>query len=250
MEYVVILAIIFIASLVLTMIGLGGGLIYSPLFLMVGFPVSTAVAASLFLNGIAAISALMVYVQKKMVDYAVSTPLIITSLIGAPLGAMVTKKINIEIFIIILVIVLFLAAMRMLFSKKPKDKKEDINPMVRVIGGGIIGLAIGFMGGLLGIGGGVFIVPLLIYLIKVPTKTAAASSIFIVCFSSFAGFITHAATAALDWKFILMASICSFAGGQIGSRIMAEKLKGKTIKQMFGIILLIMCIKLIHKTFM
>ena len=45
----------------------------------------------------------------------------------------------------------------------------------------------GPLGGLLGIGGGVFIVPLLIYILKTPTKIAAASSTFIVCFSSFTG---------------------------------------------------------------
>jgi len=96
----------------------------------------------------------------------------------------------------------------------------------------------------------VFVVPLLIYILKVPTKVAAASSIFIVCFSSFSGFIAHAATTTLDWQFIILASLCSFAGGQIGSRIMVEKLKGRTIRVLFGIILLCMCAKLIHRAFM
>ena len=191
----------------------------------------------------------MVYIQKKMVDYSVSIPLVVASLIGAPIGALMTPKINIQVFVIILAVVLFLAAMRMLFSKKNQSSGANVSWQVRILGGGAIGLAIGFMGGLLGIGGGVFIVPLLIYLIKVPTKVAAASSIFIVCFSSFAGFAAHAATAAIDWKFIILASICSFAGGQIGSRIMAEKIKGKTIRVLFGIILLVMCAKLVYKAF-
>ncbi len=249
MSLFIILPVIFVSSLILTMIGLGGGLIFSPFFLLAGFPISTAVSASLFLNGIAAISALMVYIQKKMVDYSVSIPLVVASLIGAPIGALMTPKINIQVFVIILAVVLFLAAMRMLFSKKNQSSGANVSWQVRILGGGAIGLAIGFMGGLLGIGGGVFIVPLLIYLIKVPTKVAAASSIFIVCFSSFAGFAAHAATAAIDWKFIILASICSFAGGQIGSRIMAEKLKGKTIRVLFGIILLVMCAKLVYKAF-
>ena len=249
MSLFIILPVIFVSSLILTMIGLGGGLIFSPFFLLAGFPISTAVAASLFLNGIAAISALIDYMQKKMVDYSVSIPLVVASLIGAPIGALMTQKINIQIFVIILAVVLFMAAMRMLFSKKKQSSGASVSWQVRILGGGAIGLVIGFMGGLLGIGGGVFIVPLLIYLIKVPTKVAAASSIFIVCFSSFAGFAAHAATAEIDWNFIILASICSFAGGQIGSRIMAEKLKGKTIRILFGIILLFMCAKLVHRAF-
>jgi uncharacterized membrane protein YfcA len=53
------------------------------------------------------------------------------------------------------------------------------------------------MAGLLGIGGGVFIVPLLIYVLRMPTKTSAATSIFIVVFSSFSGFIAHISLASV-----------------------------------------------------
>ncbi|MBT3388289.1 MAG: sulfite exporter TauE/SafE family protein [Desulfobacula sp.] len=249
MSLFILLPVIFFSSMILTMIGLGGGLVFSPFFVLIGFPISTAVAASLFLNGIAALSALIVYIQKKMVDFSVSIPLVVTSLLGAPMGALVTHKVDIKIFFILLAAVLFLAAMRMLFSKKTQNRSEAVSWQTRVFGGGAIGFFIGFMGGLLGIGGGVFIVPLLIYLIKVPTKIAAASSIFIVCFSSFSGFAAHAATASIDWQFVILASICSFAGGQIGSRIMVEKLKGRTIRVLFGIILLFMCIKILHKAF-
>ena len=103
------------------------------------------------------------------------------------------------------------------------------------------------MAGLLGIGGGVFIVPLLIYLLKMPTKTAAATSIFIVVFSSFSGFIAHISLANTNWKFILLAAVFSFAGGQFGSRIMSEKLKGKAIRRIFGIFLLVFFLKLLQK---
>lgn len=71
---------------------------------------------------------------------------------------------------------------------------------------GLIGLAIGFMSGLLGIGGGIFIVPLLIHVLKVPTKTAAASNTLIVCFTSLSGFVSHAAMSPINWPFILLAA--------------------------------------------
>jgi len=47
------------------MVGLGGGLIFSPLFILLQFPIHTAVSASLFLNGIAAISAAITYFRKN-----------------------------------------------------------------------------------------------------------------------------------------------------------------------------------------
>ncbi|MBW1703126.1 MAG: sulfite exporter TauE/SafE family protein, partial [Deltaproteobacteria bacterium] len=79
MPLVLLLGIIFLASFILTMVGLGGGLVFSPLFVLLKFPVTTAVSASLFLNGIAAMSAAITYFRKKMVDVKIGLPLIVTS---------------------------------------------------------------------------------------------------------------------------------------------------------------------------
>lgn len=249
MSFFLLLAIIFLASFILTMVGLGGGLIFSPLFVLLKFPVTTAVSASLFLNGIAAISGAITYFRKKMVDVKVGLPLLITSTISAPLGAIFTSRINPRAFTGILALVIIVAAIRMLVSKKIEEEGMAASSARRIIGGCCIGVVIGLMAGLLGIGGGVFIVPLLIYVLKVPTKTAAATSIFIVVFSSFSGFVAHIPLADTDWKFILTAAVFSFAGGQLGSRIMAEKLKGRTVRQIFGVVLLLFAFKLIQRTF-
>jgi len=232
------------------MVGLGGGLIFSPLFILLQLPVQTAVSASLFLNGIAALSAAVTYFQKKMVDVKIGVPLIISSSLFAPLGAYATSKVNLRLFTATLAAVILLAAVRMIFSKKVESEGREIATAQRIIGGGVIGMIIGFVAGLLGIGGGVFIVPLLIYILRVPTKTAAATSIFIVVFSSFSGFISHISIARPDWKFILTAALFSFAGGQVGSRIMAEKLKGPAIRKIFGGILLVFVLKLVQRVFM
>lgn len=251
MSLVLLFGIIFSTSFILTMVGLGGGgLVFSPLFVTLNFPVSTAVSASLFLNGITAVSAAIVYFRKKMIDIKVGLPLLAGSTLCAPLGAMVTNRINLRIFMAILALVTFLAGIRMLFSKSLHAESTDISALRRIAGGGGIGMLIGFTVGLLGIGGGVFIVPLLIYLLKVPVKTAAATSIFIVVFSSFSGFIGHISIENTDWNFILTAAIFSFIGGQLGSRIMAEKLRGRTVRRMFGMVLLIFCFKLAQKAFM
>jgi len=138
----------------------------------------------------------------------------------------------------------------MIFSSKPEPESAEISYTVKLIGGTIIGLVVGVMAGLLGIGGGVFIVPLLIYALKMPTKTAAATSIFIVVFSSFSGFLTHISLAGTDWKFILLAAIFSFSGGQLGSKIMSEKLKGKVVRRIFGVVLIVFAFKLIQKAFL
>jgi len=250
MSLSLLIAVIFCASFILTMVGLGGGLVFSPLFVLLGFPLTTAVSASLFLNGIAALSAAITYYRKKMIDVKTAVPLLVSSSLAAPFGAMLTSVIDLRIFSGILALVIFFAAMRMIFSGKAETDATEISQKGRIFGGGLIGIVVGVMAGLLGIGGGVFIVPLLIYVLKMPTKTAAATSIFIVVFSSFSGFVAHVSLASINWKFILLAAVFSFAGGQVGSRIMSERLKGKAVRRIFGVFLLIFFLKLLQKAWL
>ena len=239
--------IIFLSAGILTMVGLGGGLVYAPLFVLLDYPLSTAVSASLFLNGIAALSATGIYLRKKMVDVRTAIPLLIASTAAAPFGAMLTNIIPVQLFSGILAAVILGAAARMIFSGKAAENAAPKSVRYRVIGGAAIGLVIGIMAGLLGIGGGVFIVPLLIYVLRMPTKTSAATSIFIVVFSSFSGFIAHASLASIDWTFILPAAVFSFVGGRLGAKVMSERLKGKRVRQIFGGVLLIFFLKLLQK---
>jgi uncharacterized membrane protein YfcA len=242
-----LIAAIFSISLVLTMVGLGGGLIFSPLFIILGFAKSEAASASLFLNLIAAASAAYTYSRKKMVDFSLAIPLIISSSLAAPIGSYLNMRIDVKPFLMILAIVLAVAGVRMLISAPGEVEAAAVGPSKKIIGGIGIGAVIGVMAGLLGIGGGVFIVPLLIYVMKTPTKIAAASSTFIVCFSSLTGFMGYASMERINWLFILPAAVASFVGGQAGARIMSSRLKGKSIHVIFSVILFVLCAKLIHQ---
>ncbi len=244
----ILIAAIFIISLVLTMVGLGGGLIFSPLFILLGFVKSEAASASLFLNLIAAASAAYTYSKKKMVDFSLAIPLIISSSLAAPIGSYLNVRIDVKPFLMVMAVVLALAGVRMLISPAGEAQARPMAPSKKIIGGIGIGACIGVIAGLLGIGGGVFIVPLLIYVMKTPTKIAAASSTFIVCFSSLTGFLGYASMETINWLFILPAAVASFAGGQVGARIMSARLKGKSIQVIFSIILFALSAKLFHQS--
>ncbi|MEF8822709.1 MAG: sulfite exporter TauE/SafE family protein [Desulfohalobiaceae bacterium] len=239
---------VFLISLTLTMLGLGGGLIYSPLFALVGFEKSMVASTSLFLNLVAAASAAGVYMRRGMVDYTVALPLL-TAGLSAPLGAMTTHRIDTESFIAILAVIVLFGAVRMIIAPRREAAAEYTSTALKVCGSALIGLVVGFIAGLVGIGGGIFIVPLLIYVLRVPTRTAAASNTFIVCFSSLTGFATHASISVIDWPFVLLAAFFSFIGGQVGSRLMAGKLQGKTVRVLFALVLLAMSGRLLYQAF-
>jgi len=243
--WVAVLAI----SFVLTMVGLGGGLLFSPLFLMLGLPKAAAASTSLFLNLVAASSAAVTYGRKRMVDFSLSLPLIVSSAIAAPFGSYVNGLVDVQSFSILMAIILILAAIRMAFVPKRDTSDREQSAKAKVFGGLLIGLAIGFLGGLLGIGGGVFVVPLLMYILHVPARTAAASSTFIVCFSSLTGFLGYMSMHSINWAFILPAALFSLAGGQAGARFMSARLQGRTISLIFSAVLIVFSLRLLYQSF-
>jgi len=236
-------------SFVLTMVGLGGGLLFSPLFLMLGMPKAAAASTSLFLNLVAASSAAVTYGRKKMVDFPLSVPLIISSSLAAPVGSYVNGLVDVRFFSILMAVILILAAIRMAFVPKKDTSDREQSAKAKVMGGLVIGLAIGLLGGLLGIGGGVFVVPLLMYILHVPARTAAASSTFIVCFSSLTGFLGYMSMHSINWAFVLPAALFSFAGGQAGARFMSARLQGRTIAYIFSAVLILFSIRLLYQSF-
>jgi hypothetical protein len=93
----------------------------------------------------------------------------------------------------------------------------------------VFGLAVGFIAGLLGVGGGIFIVPFMVNICKVPTKIAAGSSHLIISFSALAGIIGHATSHQFDIPLIVVTGLAVLIGGNLGARI-SMKFKTKTLK--------------------
>ena len=85
---------------------------------------------------------------------------------------------------------------------------------------------------------GSFVVPLL-YIAGLDAQAAAASSAVIITGSGVSSFVSHLATAASpQWGIWVAAALSVLAGSQLGSRVMANRLKPRSIKIVFGIVLL------------
>lgn len=246
MEPLTIAAMVFFIAVIFSMLGLGGGLVYVPLFYWLGIDMLIAIPTALLLNAVTSSSAAITYLRKGMVDLHTAAPFIIASTIGAPVGAYFTKFTPVETLLWTFSIVLVLAGARMIFFKagNEESKVTDQNAKKRAVAGIGLGFFIGMVAGLLGIGGGVFIVPVLIAL-GFGMKRASATSGFIVIFSSISGFLGHIGTGHLDAELMTYTAIAAFIGGQVGSHFMYGKMGSKTIKQMFGVVLWVMAVKIV-----
>lgn len=241
--------VIFVLAFVFSMLGLGGAMLYIPVFHWFGFDFkSVAIPTGLLLNGMTALSAAIYYIRAKMVDIKGSLPLIATSFIGAPVGAYFTRFFPTRTLILLFALAMVLAGGRMLLTAGRADKEQIVSYKWRLLLMGIGGFLIGFIAGLLGVGGGFLFVPLML-IVGYKTKEAAATSSFVVIFSSFSGFAGHVAEGHFHWPLMVATAMVVIIGSQIGAKVMKEKMKARWIRQMFGVLLLGVSVKLLWNLF-
>jgi uncharacterized membrane protein YfcA len=244
MELVVISLIVLFVAFIFSTIGLGGSLVYVPLFFWMGIELTIAIPTALLLNFITAGSASLTYYNNKMIAMRFASPLIITSVLCAPVGAYVTQLLNESTILAMFSIVLTLGGIRMLLPIEPILKVLP-SPRKTALIGIIAGIVIGFAAGMLGIGGGVFAVPLFL-LLGFETKKAAATSAVFVMFTSVSGLLGHIGVGTINLQIMLFSGISAFVGAQIGSHLMVHYIGSKTIQKIFGIVLLIMAANIIY----
>ena len=131
----------------------------------------------------------------------------------------------------------------MLFYKS-KQKEAERSKGKQIVYGVSVGAFAGFLGGLLGVGGGNFIVPVLVWLGYNPKKASATTS-FIVIFSSFSGFLGHATIGTISAPLLGLTAIGSALGTIVGAWLMTNKLKREQVRILIGIVLLGIAAKMI-----
>ncbi len=245
MEDMLIVLAVFIISIVFSMLGLGGAIFYVPFFYWTGMELVGAITTALLLNIVTSGSATVIYLRRKLVDLKIAVPFIAASAIGAQIGAYFTELVPVDVLLFFFAILMIIVGLEMIFSRAEKfyrkRKIEGSKKLILVTAGGMI---VGILSGMLGIGGGSFIVPMLV-LLGYGIKRAAATSGFIVIFTSLSGFIAHADTWEPDINLVIYIVMASFAGAQLGSHLMSGKMKSDTLKKLFGVVLLLMAIRII-----
>ncbi len=245
MLYLIISVIILAASFLFSMLGLGGALIYVPVLKWAGFPVKeVAIPLALLLNGLTTLIALIAYFKNKLVDVKGGLAMTIFAFAFAPIGALVSDKLPVNVLLIFFSIAVFAAAGRMLLMSRRPEPKEIMSFKKRAIIGAFIGAFAGFAAGLLGIGGGFIMAPLLMWM-GYETKKAAATSAFAVTFSSFSGFLGHVAQGNFNWTLTVFLTVAVIIGAWLGSNFMASRAKSNRVKQIFALVLFAIALKLI-----
>ena len=239
-----IFVISFIAAFIFSLGGVGAAIILIPILVSLGIPVNVAKPVGLFYNTVSLTGASINNIKNKRLDFKIGIPIIISSFLFAIGGAFISKYIPNKVILILFIGFLLFSGFMFLFHKKREKEiyRSDI-PYVKLT---FIGAFAGVLSGMLGIGGGGIISPLMLMTGFNPKKITAITA-FVVPFSSFSGFLTYWAMGNINWRILIIASIAGIAGATLGTIFMQKRLNPQTVKKILAVILLIMAFKLIFK---
>jgi hypothetical protein len=241
--YLISAILVFFFSGLLAMAGLGAAFLFVPLFYYLGVPLAEAVPTALLLNVVSLLFATINYWRGKLINWRVGLPVLITAVIFSPLGARLTPYIDKAFLLGMFAAFLIFAGFMMLFYKT-RQRQKPLSRTVEVGAGAGVGGVAGFLGGMLGVGGGNFILPVLNWL-GLEAKVAAATTALVVVFSSLSGFLGHATLGGLDPLFIGITALMAALGSIVGSQIMKSKVSNTQLKQIIGVLLWLIAAKMI-----
>lgn len=242
MSDIAITAAVFVVALLYSMVGHGGASGYLAILSLAGTDKKYMTSTSLLLNVLVASMSTVFYWRAGHMRWRMAIPFIVLSVPAAFIGAMM--PISEKIYLSVLAAVLAYSAVQLgLRTHKLLEQREYTPPPLAVSlpVGGVLGL----LSGIVGVGGGIFLSPLM--LLKRwanPQETSATSALFIVV-NSVAGIAGKIAGNTFEFTDCLHLIAAGFLGGLLGSHLGANKMSRVAICRVLAVVLLLAVLKLV-----
>jgi uncharacterized membrane protein YfcA len=213
-------AAILVVSGIFSMFGKGGGSLYTPVLVMLGFSVGPAIATSLFLNLLTALVATIVFARNKLVDFKFCYMFLPGTILGSLLGAVLSSRAPKDLLLGIFSVFLYGVGILMVLSAKEKGEqtvKARSWQLVTIVV--LFSFGVGILSSLIGVGGGLIIFPFLALYMKYDARKAAGANSFIVTISSLVGTAGHFVLGHPDYLFIAVTTVACVIGSYVGSHV-------------------------------
>ena len=246
----IILSILFFVTAILySSVGFGGGSTYLALLLIWGIPYTIFPVIALSCNIIVVSGNCFNYIRTGNLNFKLLLPYLIGSVPLAFLGG--TLTIEKKLFEILLFIILTVAGLLLLLKFKSYDEENKIFKKIPTFFSFLIGGILGLFSGIVGIGGGIFLSPIL-FLLKAakPKQIITVASLFILI-NSISGIIGHLTKSAVlneiqNYWFLLMSV---FIGGQLGNFLNLKVFPARILALITAGLVLFVAIRMAYKIF-
>lgn len=243
-------AAIFI-GLIASMIGVGGGIFMVPLLSLAGFVATTqeAVGTSLAAVVFTSISSSVAYMAQRVVELRLGAMLMPATILGAWLGAFLTRFISSGGLSLAFGLLLLYPAAMMLRGRQPREiarlfRRSMASEGYSLVEIFLLGLGAGLASGFFGIGGGIVMVPAMAIFLRLDIVEAVATSLFVMGPSALIGALQHLFQGNLHLNLALPLILGIIVGAQLGPRL-SVKMPQSRLRQLFGLVLLYSAVNMV-----
>lgn len=236
-----LLILFFIIAFIYSSVGHGGASGYIAILAITGFFTPELVPVILCLNILVSSVALTNYSRKGHFVWKLFWPFAVASIPAAFAGGYL--QLEADLFFVIVGLILLLMAGAILFKTYWKFKDYNVKA-VNIPVALLAGAGIGFLSGLVGVGGGIFLSPLILFLGWGTIRQIAAVSALFVLMNSLSGLGGHLFTTDILWSTAALFVLPVLIGGYLGSRLGAKTADPKIIRLMLAVVLVIAGVKM------
>lgn len=242
----IILLFLFIA-IVYASVGFGGGSSYLALLAFYAFPFQEMKFTALMCNIIVVTGGTLIFTRTLKMDWKKVVPLVAASVPMAFAGSII--KLQEDTFFIVLGCCLIIAAIMLWLKNRHTAADETAGHKPNYVRDGLLGGGIGFLSGMVGIGGGIFLAPALNLMKWDSPKKIAATASFFILVNSLSGIAGQLATLTDYINFTRVGILCLavFIGGQIGSRMGAVKFNHLLIRRVTAVVVFLAGVEVLIK---
>lgn len=233
----------FVIAIIYSSAGFGGGSSYIAVLTLFSLPFTELRMIALLCNIIVVSNSVYLLWHKGFLRSIRIVPLIILSVPCAYLGG--RYRIEEDMFYMLLGVTLLIASALMLLNTP--SKSDDLVKKLSKYSNAFIGGGIGFLSGLVGIGGGIFLSPVLHLSRWGKVKSIAATTALFILVNSISGLAGQIMTNgwALSYQYVLTLMISVFIGGQLGVRLTIYRLNPETVKRITALLIMIVAIRIL-----
>jgi uncharacterized protein len=234
----------FIVAFLYSSVGHGGASGYLALLSFTSASQDKMATTALIMNLLVASISLFSYVRAKYFSWRLTWPFVISSIPMAFVGGLL--HIPLHAYELLLAAALLFSAYRLAQPTTVSDAENNsskLNLRFSLPVGGVIGL----VSGIIGVGGGIFLSPVILLCGLAGPKTTAATSAFFILVNAMAGLAGRASRSGLEFGSLVPIMVTGCIGGVIGSYLGASKWNGLTIRRVLAVVLVMAASKLVIK---
>lgn len=250
----------FLIAVFAAITGVGGGVLFVPLLTLGwGFEPSVAVGTSLMVMVFGGLGATISYGRQKRVYFKTGLLLALAAAPGAVVGAYLTSVLSSVTLGLAFAVFLLVLSAHMLYTSryfKAGNPNLALNMVAceadcfrnrkRLAVAFVLSFFTGTLSGLLGVGVGVLLVPILLLVVYLPMHVAVGTSMFLMLLTSLSGVFQHQNLGNIDFFFVTLLAVGAFVGAQVGGYL-SKKVPASRVQVLFAVALVVVSAQMILK---